>query len=217
MAATPAPRAPARTANDAPAPQADDADSAPVLAERGMAGAATGAGPATPAPVPANGWGMQGPALGNDQAAAATLKLTGAPQQWQQPLAQALGDRLQLQLERNNEHAVIRLDPPMLGRIEISIRHAGGALQVNLSASNGDVVRQLHSIGDSLRHDLAQGQFADVSVAINTARSAAAQPFGDGQGRQRQPGREQEEQDPGRALSEAGQASSTFAMQTERE
>lgn len=216
MVSTPAPRTPSRTASESAAPETDHAATAPVVGETARAGAATGAGLATPAS--ANGWGLPGPAQVNDQAAAATLKLAGAPQQWQQPLTQALGEQLQLQLARNNEHAVIRLEPPMLGRIEISIRHAGGALQVNLSASNGDVVRQLHSIGDSLRQDLAQGQFADVSVAVSaTPRSAAAQPFGDSQGRQRQPGRDQEEQDPGRALSEAGQASSTFAMQTERE
>ncbi|HAT33682.1 MAG TPA: flagellar hook-length control protein FliK, partial [Janthinobacterium sp.] len=55
--------------------------------------------------------------------------------------------RIQLQVTRNSEQAVIRLDPPMLGRIDISIRHADGALQVTLSASNGEVLRQLQGIG----------------------------------------------------------------------
>jgi len=141
----------------------------------------------------------------------APVKLAGAPEQWQQPLREALGDRLQVNLQRNNNQAVIRLDPPNMGSIEISIRQSAGALQVNLSASNSEVVRQLNAIGDSVRQDLATRQFSDVAVTVSTARTSALsqatpqQSYSQGQpdgGRQQQ--QEQQEQgrgrNPGRAL-----------------
>ncbi|KAB8044450.1 flagellar hook-length control protein FliK [Janthinobacterium aquaticum] len=143
-----------------------------------------------------------------------TIKLNGPAQQWQEPLREALGERLQTQIGRNSEHAVIRLDPPMLGRIEISIRHQAGALQVNLSASNSEVLRQLQGIGENMRSDLAQRQYTEVAVNINaTPRSAAAQAFAEHDGRgQRQPGRQQDDAEPGRALSDGAPAGATFAM-----
>jgi len=141
---------------------------------------------------------------------AAPVKLAGAPEQWQQPLREALGDRLQVNLQRNNNQAVIRLDPPNMGSIEISIRQSAGALQVNLSASNSEVVRQLNAIGDSVRQDLATRQFSDVAVTVSTARTSAlsqATPqhsYSQGQpdgGRQQQQEQEQERgRTPGRAL-----------------
>lgn len=145
-----------------------------------------------------------------------TIKLNGPAQQWQEPLREALGERLQTQIGRNSEHATIRLDPPMLGRIEISIRHTAGALQVNVTASNAEVLRQLQGIGENMRSDLAQRQYTDVAVNISaTPRSPAAQAFAEGDARgQRQPGRQQDDAEPGRALSDGTPSgtSTTYAM-----
>jgi type III secretion system needle length determinant len=121
------------------------------------------------------------------------------PAQWRQPLAEALGDRLQLNLQRGSDQAVIRLDPPQLGRIEIAIRHEAGSLQVHLSATHGEVVRQLNTIGDSLRQDLGQRQYGDVSVVVSDAGAMGRD--ADGRSRGRQP--QQENTDPNRALAEA--------------
>jgi flagellar hook-length control protein FliK len=152
--------------------------------------------------------------------AAAPVALEGAPQQWQQTLRDALGERLQTQVGSNSEHAVIRLDPPLLGRIEISIRHSAGALQVTLSATHGDVLRQLHTIGDSVRQQLSQQSFTEVALVVTSARSSATPSFADGGGRQRgsqeQQQQRRDEAQPGRALSDAGQPAATFAMQPER-
>lgn len=170
--------------------------------------------------TPAAGLGLAAPAAASTLPApgADTIKLNGPAQQWQEPLREALGERLQTQIGRNSEHAVIRLDPPMLGRIDISIRHTAGTLQVNLSASNTEVLRQLQGIGETMRTDLAQRQYTEVAVTISaTPRSPAAQAFAEGDGRgQRQPGRQQDEAEPGRALSDGTPADtrygSTFAM-----
>ncbi|MDC8756493.1 flagellar hook-length control protein FliK [Janthinobacterium fluminis] len=162
--------------------------------------------------TPANSFGVT---LANASGAASgdTVKLAGPAPQWQATLKDALGERLQVQLSRNSEHAVIRLDPPNLGRIEISIRHSAGALQVNLSASNGEVLRQLQTVGESMRQDLSQRQFSEVAVHVTaTPRSAAGQSFGDGDARGRQPGRQQDDNEPGRALADAGAPASTFAL-----
>ncbi|WP_323142831.1 flagellar hook-length control protein FliK [Massilia phyllosphaerae] len=150
------------------------------------------------------------------QPGADTVKLAGPPTAWRQSLQEALGDRLQVQVGKNVEQAVIRLEPPQLGRIDIAIRHSNGTLEVNISASNGEVLRQLQTVSDNLRNDLAQRQYTDVAVSVTpTPKNSGASPFGDPQqqqqqGRGRQPGREQDE--PGRALAEANHAGSAFSL-----
>jgi flagellar hook-length control protein FliK len=143
-----------------------------------------------------------------------TVALPGPPSAWRQSLREALGERLQLQAGRGLEQAVIRLDPPQLGRIEIAIRHTAGSLEVTLSATHGEVLRQLHAVSDNLRNDLAQRQYAEVAVTVTPApRNASANPFGaDAQGRGRQGGREQEQQAPGLALFDDGPAASAFSL-----
>jgi flagellar hook-length control protein FliK len=157
------------------------------------------------------------PATTESPAAAAAVKLPGNPDQWQQPLRDALGDRLQLQLQRNSEQATIRLDPPNLGRIDISIRHSAGVLQVNLSASNNEVLRQLNAIGDNVRQDLSQRQYTDVAVTVSATPRGQQQGYADGGQGGRQPGREQQQRAPGRALSDDEPSSAAFAMSTDRE
>jgi flagellar hook-length control protein FliK len=109
---------------------------------------------------------------------------------------------------------MIRLEPPNMGSIEISIRHSAGALQVNLTASNSEVVRQLNTIGDSVRQDLSTRQFADVAVTVSSSR-AQAQSDGGAAGRGGQQRNQDEGRTPGRALTE-DETTSTFAM-NERE
>jgi len=79
------------------------------------------------------------------------------------------------------------------------------------------VLRQLNAIGDSVRQDLSQRNFTDVTVTVASAsRGNAGQNLADGggQGRQQQ-AREQEQRGPGRALSEGETSSATFAMNRE--
>ncbi len=145
------------------------------------------------------------------------LQLSGSPEQWQQPLRAALGDRLQLQLARNDERAVIRLEPPNMGSVEISVRHSGGALQVNIAASHNEVLRQLNAIGDAVRQDLSQRQLGEVAVTVS---SSNARSLADGGQQQRQQDAQQQreqQRQPGRALDGDAAGTTTFAMQGERE
>jgi flagellar hook-length control protein FliK len=126
-----------------------------------------------------------------------------------QPLAALLGERLHVEIRQNSEHAVIRLDPPTMGTIEITIRHEAGVVQVQLRASHPEVTRQLHAINEALRQDLSQRQYADVSVSVSDHSRDT-----DGRQRQRQAAAFHDE--PGRALSTAdGQSTAAFALDAE--
>lgn len=155
------------------------------------------------------------------EAMAPTLTLPASREAWQQPLMQALGDRLQLQIAQRADSARLHLSPPQLGRIEIDIRQQGGALQVQLSASNDEVRQQLRQIAEPLRHELVQRHAGDVSVQVASGAQAAGdgrgrdgaaaggQPQSNGQQRdaQRQPGRALQDDDTG-----AASASGAFAF-----
>lgn len=163
----------------------------------------------------AQAFGVAAPATGAAQRGADTVTLSGPPTAWRQTLHEALGERLQLQVGKNAEQAVIRLEPPMLGRVEIAIRHSAGSLEVHISATHGEVLRQLQTVSENLRNDLAQRQFTDVAVNVTqAARGANAAPLfaGDGGGRGRQQEGQQQEQLPGNALAEANDGASAFSL-----
>jgi flagellar hook-length control protein FliK len=165
----------------------------------------------------ANTFGVAAPSPGAAQRTADTVTLSGPPTAWRQTLQEALGERLQLQVGKNAEQAVIRLEPPMLGRVEIAIRHSAGSLEVQISATHGEVLRQLQTVSEGLRNDLAQRQFTDVAVnVVPAARGAAGANgtpmFAGGDGRGRQQDGQQQEQGPGEALAEANTGNSPFSL-----
>ncbi|GGY04648.1 hypothetical protein GCM10011289_03970 [Paludibacterium paludis] len=121
------------------------------------------------------------------------------PARWGHALMSTLGERVTLQADHAIQNAVIRLDPPMLGSLEIAIRHEAGSLVVQLTASNGDVARQLQTVSDTLRNDLMNRQFTDVAVSV------AHQGAGDGRGSGRQ-SRDEASAPPPAAASEIAQA-----------
>jgi flagellar hook-length control protein FliK len=147
------------------------------------------------------------------QPAADTVKLAGPPTAWRQSLQETLGDRLNVHVANNVQQATISIEPPQLGRIDIAIRHSAGTLEVNISATNGDVLRQLQTVSDNLRNDLAQRQYTEVAVTVTPLPKNHAAPFGDPQqqGRGRQQGRDQDNE-PGRGLAEAGNPASVFNL-----
>jgi flagellar hook-length control protein FliK len=152
-------------------------------------------------------WPWPSTAAGPTGSSTAVPLAANAPSEWRDTLSQALGDRLQLSLKQGADQAVIRLDPPMLGRIDLSIRQDGATLSVHLSASNPEVLRQLQAMGDGLRQDLATRHAGDLTVTV------ASQPSGlnaEADARQRQPrqGDDAGEATPGRALAEAETPSS---------
>lgn len=176
--------------------------------------AAMAPAPSTPPP---------GTSTGTTAPSASTLSLPGSRDAWQQPLMQALGDRLQVQIAQRSDSARLHLEPPQLGRIEIDIRQQGGALQVQLTASNDEVRQQLRQIAEPLRHELVQRHVGEVSVQVATGAQAA----GDGRGRdgasgqshaggqpregQRQPGRGLGDEDNAGTTGSSGSGAMAFA------
>lgn len=138
--------------------------------------------------------GPASPAHPTAMGTAAAAPAGSAPSAW----LDALGDRIETQLQRGSERTVIRLDPPMQGQLEITVRRDAGAIQVHLSASNADVVRQLQAISDGLRQELGVRQAGDVSVVVSQhgAREGDAR-GGSGERTPQQAGT------PGQALAEA--------------
>lgn len=91
-------------------------------------------------------------------------------QQGPQALVQALAQRLQLQQVQGNQVAVVRLDPPQMGVIELRISHDATGVQVHMQASNSEVGRQLVTVTDSLRQELL-ARSADAQITVSTSRA----------------------------------------------
>jgi len=213
-AARPDPGAAQSVAAQPNAVPAVEAAAAPVSGEA----AADAGADATPVTAGPGALASMAPASARS---ADSIVLAGPPTAWRQNLHEALGERLQLQLGRNIEQATIRLEPPMLGRIEIAIRHSAGNLEIHIAASNSEVLRQLNTVSDSLRSDLAGRQYGSVSVNVSDVprMQASAQTGGHtpGQGQADAQGRSRQEQEqaraPGRALhDEASPGSTLFSM-----
>lgn len=204
-----------QTAAPRSAPASSTAPRTETLAALGNTDQPSGTAPAASAAAASN-WsavlsGMQNPA--DNASATPTVKLpAGQPTQWHEPLLNALGERVQWQLQRGSEQATIRLEPPNLGRLDIVIRQEAGALQVHLSATHREVVAQLQDLSDSLRGNLAGRNTLDVAVQVSQQSLRDAP--------QRQRGQQETTGDaaaPGRALGDAADESGTprtFALPT---
>lgn len=97
-----------------------------------------------------------------------TVKMDSNQQQWSQQLHSVLSDRLQIQSDNRIQHATIRLDPPDMGKIDISLQMEGGKLLVQINASQNDVYKALQQISHDLRINLAEQNFSQVSVQVTS-------------------------------------------------
>jgi flagellar hook-length control protein FliK len=110
-------------------------------------------------------------------------------QHFGQKLIQMLADKVELQLGLNVNKALIRLDPPSLGRIELSVQLEGDRLTVQLNSSNA-LLREAMGQGlDQLRSSLLQKLGGDVQIELRMSSEQSAQ-------QQQQKGRQQSAQQP---------------------
>jgi flagellar hook-length control protein FliK len=124
------------------------------------------------------------------------------------PLMAALGERISMQAHQGVQLATIRLDPHRAGTVLIALRQEAGAVSVHLSATHADVVRQLQTISEGLRQDLAGRQFGDVNVQVSAHRPGQ-QDGGHAQRDGREPERDAR---PGHGLAQARGDGGTFEM-----
>ena len=81
-------------------------------------------------------------------------------------LVQALKEKVELQLNQEVQQARIKLDPPEMGRLELSIRLEGDKLHIHINASNGAVRDALNAQADRLRNDLLAQHTGGVEVSV---------------------------------------------------
>lgn len=86
---------------------------------------------------------------------------------WQQQLVQSLGERLTVQVSQQLKQAHVRLDPPDLGRIDMTVRLDGDRLSVQLQASHPVVRDALTQQMDRLRADLTMQPGQNVNVSVS--------------------------------------------------
>jgi flagellar hook-length control protein FliK len=119
------------------------------------------------------------------QAQLATVKLDGGEDRLAQQLHAALGERLQVQVKNQIQHATIRLDPPDMGKIDISMQIENGRMQVHINASQGEVYRALQQVSNDLRQSLTEQNFMQVNVQVSSQsgqqQGGKEQPFADSQ------------------------------------
>lgn len=109
----------------------------------------------------------------------APMRVDGSGQPLSTQLQHALGERLNLQINNQIQHATIRLDPPDMGRIEIVVQIEAGKIQVQINAGQSDVYRALQQVSNELRQALTEQHFVDVDVRLSN------------QNQQQQPGQRQ--------------------------
>jgi hypothetical protein len=86
---------------------------------------------------------------------------------WSQQLVDSLGERMHLQASQQLQQATIRLDPPELGRLEVTVRQEHDRLSVQISTSNSSLRDALQESREQLRQILIPEYGAGVEVEIN--------------------------------------------------
>ena len=102
-------------------------------------------------------------------------KLKEAPSEWGQRLLHVLGDKVKLQIGQQLQRAQIRLDPPNLGSIEISINIEGDKTSVSLTSSNAQVRDAIAQTLDQLRQSLSQNSSTTVDVNLSDKQQQSQQ------------------------------------------
>lgn len=125
-------------------------------------------------------------------------------------LAEALGERLQWLHLQGADRAVVNLRPHMAGHVQVEMTHEAGALAIRLTATQREVVQQLQTITESLRHELGARQFQGVSVQVAYAREQSSP--GHGSAEQERPHEKSDARAPSRALDTPESDGQSFAM-----
>mgnify|MGYP006173659119 FL=1 len=114
-------------------------------------------------------------------AAASTLPVWQADplpvqsQHWGQRLVQMLSDKIDLQLGLNVNKAMIRLDPPSLGSIELSVQLDGDRLTVQMHSSNAQLRDAMGQGLELLRASLQQKLGSEVQIDLRMGSESSSQ------------------------------------------
>ena len=95
--------------------------------------------------------------------------------QWSQKLVHLLSDKINLQLGQQIQRAQIRLDPPQLGVIELSVSIDGERTSVQLYAANTQLREAMQQNLDQLRQQLAQRLGNEQTLNIDVRQQSQQQ------------------------------------------
>lgn len=90
-------------------------------------------------------------------------------------IEKAIGQRIQLMIQQGKQVAEIRIDPPQLGKIDISLQNSHQQLSVHMVADNPQVREMLAQSIDRLQQQLAQDQSTQVQVSVSSQGQQNAQ------------------------------------------
>lgn len=96
-----------------------------------------------------------------------TLALDINKPQWGDALIEQLRQRIQVQAGNKLQHAQIRLDPPELGKLDISLRMDGDKLSVQFTAAHPQLREALLAGSERLRQDFSQTQMNLIDVSVS--------------------------------------------------
>ncbi|WP_068978404.1 flagellar hook-length control protein FliK [Aeromonas sp. EERV15] len=96
----------------------------------------------------------------------APARLSDNQTQWGQQLVDLLRDKVELQVNQQVKQAHIRLDPPELGRLELTVKLDGDRLNVQLNVTNPAVRDALIQSMERLRMSLAPHHAGGVEVNV---------------------------------------------------
>ncbi len=94
------------------------------------------------------------------------VKLDSQQQSWSRQLCNVLQDRIEMQVNQHIKQAKIRLDPPDLGRLDLTVRFDGDRLSVVVQSGNASVREALQDSLADLRGGLADQFGAGVDVNV---------------------------------------------------
>ena len=103
------------------------------------------------------------------------LKLSSTQSHWGQQLVDTLKERVEMQYSQSIKQAHIRLDPPELGKLDLTVRIDGDKLSVQPNASNPVVRDALLQSSDRLRTSLATEHSGGVEVNVGQGDSQRQQ------------------------------------------
>lgn len=96
------------------------------------------------------------------------LYLPAAHEAQGEVLQKALSEKLEMQISQQSQKATIRLDPPQLGKLDITLHYEAGKLQVQIQAAQPEIYRALQQVSEQLRISLSEQNNVQVNVQVST-------------------------------------------------
>ncbi|MCK6263343.1 flagellar hook-length control protein FliK [Vibrio sp. ZSDE26] len=103
------------------------------------------------------------------------VKVDANKQLWGQQMTAVLKDRVQMQMSQDVSQARIRLDPPHLGALELSVRVDGSKVQIQVLANDPALREAIQQSAERLRLELESKELMGSQVSVDVGEHGDAQ------------------------------------------